>query len=528
MRRHAWIATLAIVAAIAIPATIWYGLGERQLRSEARALEEVELRAAAEQADDISSKLLARLDEIRDQETGRHYLDYWPEYLSRGESCESFLVRRSTIATARRTRDVVAYFQLDENGRITSPRPDTDLAAIELPDQPIQRNPEPPEYRVAVMAANAPGSDLTLPRADELAQLSQFRWQTGKWRGKPTLVGIRHVKTTTAHYMQGFVVDPACPARYLPKGQKGHIVPGGFRGRTSSDLGIAPALWHVTVDPGSAMARAKDRAARRREEFFRQYFAGVIGAGLAGVCVLVLVRRSDRLAQERSRFAAAAAHELRTPLAGIQLHGEMLAHALGNPAKAEAYARRISDEAARLSRVVTNVLNYARVEEKRLRVQLDRGDLGEAVRESLIMVEPLIERAGAPLTVTIDDDLPPVAFDLDAVQQIVRNLVENAEKYTRGAADRRIEVHVGSQSSQGRRWAALTVRDHGPGIPASMRRRLFRPFGRPDENTHSSGLGLGLSVVRSLTVAQGAEVEYDEAPGGGARFQVRFPAAPLA
>ena len=92
---------------------------------------------------------------------------------------------------------------------------------------------------------------------------------------------------------------------------------------------------------------------------------------LAGVCLVVLIRRSERLAEERSRFAAAAAHELRTPLAGIRLHGEMLALSLGNPSRVTEYAGRITDEAERLTRLVSNVFNYTQVDQKRLRIQTE-------------------------------------------------------------------------------------------------------------------------------------------------------------
>ena len=100
---------------------------------------------------------------------------------------------------------------------------------------------------------------------------------------------------------------------------------------------------------------------------------------LAIVCGLLVVgvtARSERLAQERARFAAAAAHELRTPLAGIQLYGDMLADELGDPAKHKDYAHRISVEAARLGRVVANVMGVSQLERGALAV---RPELGDAV-----------------------------------------------------------------------------------------------------------------------------------------------------
>ena len=150
---------------------------------------------------------------------------------------------------------------------------------------------------------------------------------------------------------------------------------------------------------------------------------------------MVLVRRSERLAEERSRFAAAAAHELRTPLAGIRLHGEMLALALGNPGRVTEYAARITDEAERLTRLVSNVFNYTQVDQKRLRIQhRARRPRARRCARRWPWCEPIVDRAGgAPGRAASSEGLPAVTLDKDAVHQMVRNLVDNAEKYSRGS-----------------------------------------------------------------------------------------------
>lgn len=523
MRKHAWLASVLVAAAVAIPSSIWFYLGNRQIRRETEAWRQVEQRAAAEASDDLATSVAVRLDEIRANESKRSYLDFWPQYLSRGETCEAYTVRRSQLATDRPPAEVAAYFQIDGNGRITSPRPDTDLAAIELDDEPGLQVDPTPEYKVALQATITPALDLAMPRAEENPRYSQFRWQTGRWKGRRTLVAIRTVTTSTGTYKQGFVLNRSEMGKAF-KGEKAQLLPGPVREPGDSIVPIVGADWHVHVDQAPGLARTQARAETRAHEFRQSFLAGVSSALLAGLCVLILIRRSDRISVERSRFAAAAAHELRTPLAGIQLHGEMLAHALGNPKKVEEYARRISDEAQRLSRVVTNVLNYARIEEKRLTVQKAPGDLGAAVREGLAVVEPVVAQAGATLDVQIEENLPEVAFDRDALAHIVRNLVENAEKYTRGASDRRVEVRVRGEGENGTSRVVMVVRDYGAGVPTSMRTRLFKPFARPETNAHSSGLGLGLSVVRNLAIAHGGDVRYEDAPGGGAQFTVTLPA----
>src|SRR5205085_3066058 len=121
-------------------------------------------------------------------------------------------------------------------------------------------------------------------------------------------------------------------------------------------IDVAPG-WQLTAtaNPRALAATADDAYAVARGFMLRFVLVGVLAIG-AGVFAVMLVVRAERLARERSQFAAAAAHELRTPLAGLQLYGDMLAGGLGDRAKQTDYAKRMSEEASRLGRVVSNVL----------------------------------------------------------------------------------------------------------------------------------------------------------------------------
>lgn len=128
---------------------------------------------------------------------------------------------------------------------------------------------------------------------------------------------------------------------------------------------------------------------------------------------------------------------------------------------------------------------------------------------------------GARIALDATGAVPPVSFDRDAVFHMVQNLVDNAERHTRDALDRRVHVEVAPTGA----GVDVHVRDHGPGIPERVRKRLFEPFVRGAEGTSPSGLGLGLSLVKELAAAHGATVSVTDAPGGGALFTVSFPAA---
>jgi signal transduction histidine kinase len=231
---------------------------------------------------------------------------------------------------------------------------------------------------------------------------------------------------------------------------------------------------------------------------------------LAGCAVVLLVWQTERIARERARFAAAAAHELRTPLAGLQMYGEMLADEEGDPSRVRLYASRVAAEAERLGRVVTNVLKFSRLQRGGIEIDSSVGDLGAAVRESAEKLRPALEANGALLELSVEEEIPPVSFDPDALHQILQNLLDNAEKFSREAEDRTIRVVVSAAGGP-----TVAVIDRGSGMDSSRRRNGEAP----------AGLGIGLTLVRELARAHGAEFSHEEVSKGGTRASVRFKAA---
>jgi signal transduction histidine kinase len=287
---------------------------------------------------------------------------------------------------------------------------------------------------------------------------------------------------------------------------------------------IPGADWTVAVDPTGSKVVG---------QFRKTFGLGAAAVILVGCFVVGLVWQSERLARQRSRFAASAAHELRTPLAGLRMYGEMLADGLGDPGKSKDYARRVADEAERLGRVVSNVLGFSRLERGALRVRPEPGDLGAAVRECVERQHPALEALGASVDLSVEDGIPPARFDRDAVAQILQNLLDNAEKYARGASDRSIRVtlrqipdsgsRIPDAPTGGLKQVELAVEDRGPGISSEIGARLFQPFARGGGTDAPAGLGLGLAIARALARAQGGSLKHAPAEGGGARFVVTLP-----
>lgn len=368
-------------------------------------------------------------------------------------------------------------------------------------------------------------------------EIHPFRWHTLPMGADPALVALRRVTTPAGEWTQGFVVSANAieqrlknsyfPARFEPEMPGEGSAETAATGKRVASL-VEGTAWRVVVDLSPILAQIAEEAQAETESFRRTFLVGAVAAGLAALLIVGLVFQSEKLAQQRIQFAAHAAHELRTPLAGLRIYGEMLAEGLGDPERGREYARRIAAEAERLGRVVTNVLSFTRLERGNIGLHPEPGDLRSAVLEAYHRQRPALEESGAELVLELDDEVPTVAFDGDAIGHILQNLLDNAEKYTRGVTDRKIVVGLAARAgaAHGQR-VVLSVADNGEGISRRKRRRLFEPFSRGDEADQPEGLGLGLVLVKMLVQAQNADIEYRDAPGGGAMFRVEFPVVPV-
>ena len=238
-------------------------------------------------------------------------------------------------------------------------------------------------------------------------------------------------------------------------------------------------------------------------------------------CSLLLLRREEQLARTRANFVAGVSHELRTPLAQIRMFAEML---LLGRVRAEADRRRsleiIDTEARRLSHLVENVLQAARLENGHLHVNPSTMSVAPIIRECVETFSGLAQARGIEFRTELQTDLvAPV--DSAALRQIVLNLLDNAAKY--GPDGQRVVVGVALFDTTARIW----VDDEGPGIPQRERQRVFDPFYRARDAQHTTGSGIGLAVVRELASLHGGNAWIEDAPDAGTRVVVQFPGAYL-
>jgi len=249
---------------------------------------------------------------------------------------------------------------------------------------------------------------------------------------------------------------------------------------------------------------------------------GFIDLMLAAGLYLVYsnVRREVHLARLKSDFVANVSHELKTPLALIRLFAETLE--LGrvpSAEKAQQYYRVINKESHRLTQLINNILDFSRIEAGRKEYRVAPADVARVMREVIESYRFQIEQQGFELAVNVEEDLPQVPADEEALGQAILNLVNNAIKYSRETKSIRIDVRrEGSK-------VLVSVADRGIGIPRSEHKKIFEKFYRGEDSLvhETKGSGLGLALVRHIMEAHRGAVEVESTPGKGSTFTLVLP-----
>ena len=231
------------------------------------------------------------------------------------------------------------------------------------------------------------------------------------------------------------------------------------------------------------------------------------------------LEESRRLDQVRRDFVANVSHELKTPVAGIRALAETAATAFAadDLSTARRFIERLGTEAARLSGLVSDLLDLSRVEAG-AELQIASVPLAPLLTEAADRARPVAEVKGIELDVAAPDMV--IEADPSQLSMAVKNLVDNAVRYSEGG-----KVHISSEGRPG--WIAVTVTDQGIGIPSAEIPRIFERFYRVDKarSRATGGTGLGLAIVRHVAENHGGRVEVTSELGTGSTFTLLLPVA---
>lgn len=289
------------------------------------------------------------------------------------------------------------------------------------------------------------------------------------------------------------------------------------------DLRIDDTPWLLQIWPGRPEAIYADIRQKRTLSLTMLGFVTVLLA-FGGYLTVRIVKRELEIARLRADFVSTVSHEFRSPLTGIrQLGGMLLDGRVTDPEKQRGYFKMIVQESDRLSRLVENILDFSRMEEGRREYRFEPLDPSPWLRTLVADFVTEIAANGAAVEADIQDGLPPISADKEALGSAVRNLLDNAVKYSPGSKTVWLDA-----SAEGD-VVKISVRDKGVGISELDRKRIFDRFYRAEGEISKriKGAGLGLSLVKHVVTAHGGTVECQSRVGEGSIFTIRLPAVPV-
>jgi len=252
----------------------------------------------------------------------------------------------------------------------------------------------------------------------------------------------------------------------------------------------------------------------------------VLAIGIGSWLIVADLNRQLTLARQKTDFVSNVSHELKTPLTSIRMFSELLAEGrVNDPVKQRSYLSIITAETARLSRLINNVLDFARIERGEKKYHFQTCDLNNLLRDTAETYRPHLEANGFQFDCELPESPLLVNGDRDALAQVIVNLFSNAEKYSDSRKE--ISVHLEQQTNP-LPHVELKVLDRGLGVPGGSEEKIFEQFYRAHDSLSSGiqGSGLGLTLARQIARAHGGEVVYEPREGGGSCFTLRLPLCP--
>jgi signal transduction histidine kinase len=347
-----------------------------------------------------------------------------------------------------------------------------------------------------------------LIEADSLRELWAAAMPSAEYRGS--------LATDASEFILALLDDKARPVITHPPGQAGRDWKRPF---VASEIGEALPHWEAALylmRPGQLEESA--RGVRRTLIFLIVAMLGAIACG--GWLVVHDARRQLLLAQQKTDFVSNVSHELKTPLTSIRMFAELMQNGREETAvKAPQYLRIIIVEAERLTRLINNVLDFAKLERRQKRFDKKPLDLHEVIERTWEAHKLHLQESG--FTTRWEAAVPPypVIGDEDALAQILVNLLSNAEKYS--GTHKEVALHTYLDGD----YVCVSVLDRGSGVPAGEERKIFEAFYRAHDSLSNGiqGTGLGLTLAQRLAREHGGEIRYDRREGGGSNFTLRLP-----
>jgi signal transduction histidine kinase len=318
-------------------------------------------------------------------------------------------------------------------------------------------------------------------------------------------------------YILALLDDRAHAVTMYPKSDKPREWKRPF---VASEIGDMLPHWEAALYLATPTALIDTARGFRRTLSFT-IAAAIALIALGGWLVVADVRRQLALAQQKTDFVSNVSHELKTPLTSIRMFAELMHDRPQAAEKQGQYLRIITVEAERLTRLINNVLDFAKLERRQKRFDKRSIDLHCLITRVWEGQEMHLRDAGFTTNWEAAPPPYPVVGDEDALAQILVNLLSNAEKYSQERKD----VELVSWLEEG--WMNVSVLDRGMGVPDGEEQKIFEAFYRAHDSLSSGiqGSGLGLTLAQRLAHEQGGKIIYEPRQDGGSRFTLRLPLA---
>lgn len=491
-----------VVLAVLVLATIMFRSSFQMEQLRERSVVEATLSLANEKADRLEKRIIEQDNTIASLTEGEDPLIFGERWLDTAAAQTPTVRALLLIDLEEPSREVLGY---------VSRAPGTDDDA----------------FRRVLLYKLWPEMKLGGPESDELRHLhttvDEKSYLVSHWErragGMRRLVVAWHDVPRIVHeiFPQLYAAADGPANRLNVVDADGRIIFGPPLSRGALTLGkqFATTLykWRVNVSMVAAEELAAEVERRRLLEM------GLVGLSslvviFGLIVIMVAAARERRLAMLKSEFVANVSHELKTPLSLVRMFSEMLLSGRAPEAKQQQYLEIIVKESERLTALIDNVLDFARMERRNEAYDFKSADLRETVARAVDVCRPRAERQNTPLQLQLDLESDAVTrVDERALEIALINLIDNALKYAPDSDKVTISLE-----REGERFV-VSVSDTGPGIAKDQRRKIFERFVRGETTSdRARGSGIGLSLVAQIAAAHGGKAWVEPLEPHGARF----------